>query len=467
MAWEVFSPMLPINPKIFKAYDIRGIYGQDFDNELAYLLGLAFVELKKHDNDYNKERPLNIAVACDMRKSSPMLKENLIRGLVTAGANVFDLNLIPTPSFYFAVGKNNYDGGIIISASHNPKEWNGFKLVRKNGRPVSGNTGIMFLKDKILENRFIPSPKPGTITKITGILEEEISFAFANIDSNLIKPLKIVADAANSMGALYLEKIFSNLKQCELIKLNFTLDGTFPAHEADPLKEENLTQLKEAVIKNKADLGIATDGDGDRIFFVDNEGKTIKPAIIRGLLAKLFLKDRPGAKIGYDVRPGKITIDMINENKGIPVETRVGHSLIKEQMLAEDIYFAGESSGHFYLNTTIGCFEYPILMILKLLTEFSSTSKSTSLYIKKYEKYFSSGEINCVVADKEAVFTRIKNTFSDGKISTLDGVSVSYDDFWFNVRGSNTEEKVRLNLEAINENIMKEKTKEILEIIKQ
>lgn len=459
--------MLSINPKIFKAYDIRGIYGQDFDNELAYLLGLAFVELKKHDSDYNRERPLNLAVARDMRESSLMLKDNLIRGLTAAGANVFDLDLVSTPSFYFAVGKNNYDGGIMISASHNPKEWNGFKLVRRNGRPVSGDTGIMFLKDKIFENKFMPPLKPGIVTKISGTLEEELSFSFANINSELIKPLKVVADAANSMGALYLEKIFTHLKQCELIKLNFTLDGTFPAHEADPLKEENLAQLKAAVIKNKADLGIATDGDGDRIFFIDNKGRVIKPSILRGLLAKIFLKDQPGAKIGYDVRPGKITIDMINESGGIPVVTKVGHSLIKEQMLTEGIYFAGESSGHFYLNTAVGCFEYPTLMILKLLIEFSSTSEPTSLYIEKYEKYYASGEINCAVIDKEAVFTRIKNTFSDGKINTLDGVSVSYDNFWFNVRGSNTEEKVRLNLEAINEDLVKEKTEEILKIIKQ
>ena len=459
--------MLSINPKIFKAYDIRGIYGQDFDNELAYLLGLAFVELKKHDSDYNMEKPLDIAVARDMRESSLMLKDNLIRGLTAAGANVFDLDLVSTPSFYFAVGKNNYDGGIMISASHNPKEWNGFKLVRRNGRPVSGDTGIMFLKDKIFENKFMPPLKPGIVTKISGTLEEELSFSFANINSELIKPLKVVADAANSMGALYLEKIFTHLKQCELIKLNFTLDGTFPAHEADPLKEENLAQLKAAVIKNKADLGIATDGDGDRIFFIDNKGEVIKPSILRGLLAKIFLKDQPGAKIGYDVRPGKITIDMINESGGIPVVTKVGHSLIKEQMLTEGIYFAGESSGHFYLNTAVGCFEYPTLMILKLLIEFSSTSEPTSLYIEKYEKYYASGEINCAVIDKEAVFTRIKNTFSDGKINTLDGVSVSYDNFWFNVRGSNTEEKVRLNLEAINEDLVKEKTEEILKIIKQ
>lgn len=459
--------MLPINPKIFKAYDIRGIYGEDFDNELAYLLGFAFVKLRQRDGDYNPARKLKIAVARDMRKSSPLLKENLIRGLINAGVDVFDLDLASTPTFYFAIGKNNYDGGIIVSASHNPKEWNGFKMVRTKGRPVSGETGIEFIKNEILDNKFIPSKNLGKVVKVTNTLEEEIDFSFSKVNYGLIKPLKIVADAANSMGALYLEKIFKKLNNCELIRLNFDLDGSFPAHEADPLKEENLDQLKKVVLEKKADLGIATDGDGDRIFFIDNEGKIINPAILRGLLSKLFLQDKPGAKIGYDVRPGKITVDLIEENGGTPVVTRVGHSLIKEQMLKEEIYFAGESSGHFYLNTEIGCFEYPTIMILKLLIEFSNTKEKVANYIKRYEKYFASGEINREVPNKEVVFKKIEERFSDGKINKLDGISVVYPNFWFNVRGSNTEEKVRLNLEAVNVDTMTSKTNEVLKVIEE
>lgn len=457
--------MLPINPKIFKAYDIRGVYAKDFDNELAYRLGLAFVELRKQDEDYIQDRKLRIAVATDMRLSSPLLKENLIRGLTLAGADVFDLDLASTPTFYFAVGNNNYDGGIIVSASHNPKDWNGFKIVRSKGRPVSGETGIEFLKEKILENRFIPAKEKGLVVSLNDTLNEEMDYSFKSVDISDIKSLKIVADSANSMGALYLEKIFKKLPNLELVKLNFDLDGNFPAHEADPLKEENLRELKDTVIKKGAHLGIATDGDGDRIFFVDELGEVINPAILRGLLAKLFLEEKPGAKIGYDVRPGKITPDLIEASGGIPILTRVGHSLIKEQMIQENIYFAGESSGHFYLNTSIGCFEYPTIMILKLLKHFSNLGLPISQYLKKYKKYYFSGEINRDVVDKNKVFEKIEETFSDGTITKLDGISVSYPDYWFNVRGSNTEEKIRLNLEATSDQLMSEKVVEVLGVI--
>ena len=457
--------MLTINPKIFKAYDIRGIYGQDFDNSLAYLLGLAFVRLRQEDGDNSSNEKITIAVGCDMRLSSPDLKAELIRGLLDGGVNVVDLGTVSTPTLYFAVGKYNYHGGIIVSASHNPKEWNGFKLVRKKGVPVSGETGIERLRDIIINEKLIEAEVRGEKTNLLNVLEEEINFSIAQVDINKIGKLKVVADAANSMGALYLKKLFSQLPSCTLIPLNFDLDGSFPAHEADPLKEENLEQLQAAIISQGADLGIATDGDGDRMFFVDNQGKVMNPAVIRGLLAKLFLQEKPGAKIGYDVRPGKITADLISENGGIPVVTRVGHSLIKEQMIAENIYFAGESSGHFYLNSEMGCFEYPNIMILKLLTEFSQSGKTTSEYLNKYNKYFLSGEINREVADKEAVFKKIAETYSDASINWLDGVSVTYPNYWFNVRGSNTEEKVRLNLEAVTEDLMKSKTEEVLKII--
>lgn len=457
--------MLPINSNIFKAYDIRGIYGTDFDNEMAYLLGLAFVELRKKDPDYQPGKTLKIAVAYDMRLSSPALKDNLIRGLISAGADAINLGLISTPTFYFAVAKYGYDGGIIVSASHNPKEWNGFKMIRAKGVPVSGETGIEFIKDQIIANHFLPADKLGQIIPNSSALEDELDYTWSLVDIKKIKNLKIVADAANGMGATYLEPILKTIPG-EAIPLNFKLDGTFPAHEADPLKEENLEELKKAIIETKADLGISTDGDGDRIFFVDNNGETINPAIIRGLLSQSFLADKPGAKIGYDIRPGKITTDLITAAGGIPVMTRVGHSLIKEQMLKEDIYFAGESSGHFFFNSPLGCFEFPSLMILKLLILFSASDKSISEQIKQYKKYFLSGEINRTVADKNSVFKAIKEKYADGKINELDGVSVEYPTFWFNVRGSNTEAKIRLNLEATSQETMEQKRDEVLGLIK-
>lgn len=457
--------MLPINSDIFKAYDIRGLYGTDFDNEMAYLLGLAFVELRKKDSDYQPGGKLKIAVAYDMRLSSPALRDNLLRGLITAGVEAIDLGLISTPTFYFAVAKYKYDGGIMISASHNPKEWNGFKLVRAKGVPVSGETGINFIKEQIIANHFLPANEPGQILSNDSTLKDELDYTWSLIDIKKIKNLKIVADAANGMGATYLEPILATIPG-EAIPLNFKLDGTFPAHEADPLKEENLEDLKKAVIEHQADLGISTDGDGDRVFFIDNEGEIISPAIIRGLLSQSFLADKPGAKIGYDIRPGKITPDLITAAGGIPVVTRVGHSLIKEQMLKEDIYFAGESSGHFFFNSPLGCFEFPSLMILKLLILFSASDQPISEQIKPYKKYFLSGEINRTVINKDSVFKAIKEKYTDGKINELDGVSVEYSDFWFNVRGSNTEAKIRLNLEATSQETMEQKRDEVLELIK-
>ena len=457
--------MLPINSKIFKAYDIRGLYGEDFDNEMAYLLGLAFVALRKKDPDYKTGQKLQIAVGADMRLSSPALKDNLIRGLITAGADAIDLGLVATPTFYFAVAKYNYNGGIMISASHNPKEWNGFKLVRAQGIPISGETGINFIKDEILANHFLPADQPGQILFNDSALKDELIYTYSLIDQKKIKPLKIIADAANGMGATYLEKILADLPG-EVIPLNFKLDGTFPAHEADPLKEETLIELKKTVFAQKANLGIATDGDGDRIFFIDNLGETINPAIIRGLLAQSFLIDKPEAKIGYDVRPGKITTDLILAGGGNPVITRVGHSLIKEQMLKEDIYFAGESSGHFYFNSPLGCFEFPSLMILKLLLLFSTSQLTIAEQVAPYKKYFSSGEINRTVSDKNLIFQQISDKYRDGKITNLDGVSVEYPDFWFNVRGSNTEPKIRLNLEAVTQELMEQKRDEVLTLLK-
>lgn len=455
---------MTISPSIFKAYDIRGIYKKDFDEQFAYQLGLAYIELRKKDLK-NKKKKFKVVVGADMRLSSPSLKKYLIKGLLAAGADVCDIGLTSTPTFYFAVAKYKYDGGIMVSASHNPKEWNGFKIVRERAVPVSGDSGINFLKELILNKELKAENKPGKLSKRTDVLAEHIKHDLKYAKLNKIKKLKIVLDPANAVGSLYLKELFKFVP-AHLIKINFKLDGNFPAHEADPLKEENLKDIKKAVIKNKADLGITTDGDGDRIFFIDEKGELIDQSIIRGLLAKLFLQDKPNSKIGFDVRPGKITEDLILENKGRPVKTRVGHSLIKEQMLKEDIYFSGESSGHFFLNMPIGCFEIPNIVILKLLQEFSASELAISEQIKPYQKYFLSGEINREVQDKEKIFKALEKKYKDGQISKLDGISVTFKDFWFNVRASNTENKMRLNLEAIDKKTLKDKTKEVLSIIK-
>lgn len=454
-----------INPEIFKAYDIRGIYDTDFDAEAAYQIALAYVALREQDPDHNPNRKLQIAVAYDMRLSSPALKEKIIAGLIDAGANVVDFDLTSTPAFYFAVASHKLDGGIMISASHNPGAWNGFKIVRTKAVPVSGETGLYWLKEKVMSGVLKIADTPGNLSVKNNITQEQLEHDLEYFNIKNIKPMKIVVDTASGMGAQYIFELFKNLP-IVLLPLNFEFDGSFPAHEADPLKEENMRQLEAMVIEKEADLGISTDGDGDRVFFVDNNGKTIEPAIIRGLLARVFLKDKPGAKIGYDVRPGKITTDLILENGGVPIITRVGHSLIKEQMLSQDIYFAGESSGHFFLNLPLGCFEMPNIMIGKLLEEFSNCGQTVSTYLQPLKKYFASGEINNNVSDKKIVIEELAKKYADGKINFLDGITVEYPDYWFNVRGSNTENKMRLNLEAISEEIMVSKRDEILTFIK-
>jgi len=451
------------NPGIFKAYDIRGIYNQDFDDDFAYRLGLAYMVFR---TSLMADRcGFNIVVGCDMRLSSPKLKEAVMRGLVDGGANVIDIGMVSTPTFYFAVANFSYDGGIMISASHNPGEWNGFKVVLDRAKPVSEDNGLLFLRDKILSGDLPECNNPGKIIAHKDILNEHIKYDLERSEVKNIKPLKIVVDTANGMGAQYLEAALSKFP-LELVKMNFTFDGTFPAHEADPLKPENLVALQAMVKKEKADLGISTDGDGDRVFFVDNTGSIIPQAIVRGLLAQMFLKDRPGAKIGYDVRPGKITEDMIVAAGGTPVVTRVGHSLIKAQMLKENIYFSGELSGHFYLNMSIGCFEAPVIMILKLLEVLSESNKNMAKLIKPYKKYFSSPEINIDVIDKKATLTKLEKAYQSGNISKIDGLSVAYPDFWFNVRASNTENKLRVNIEAINETILSQEKDKLINFSK-
>ena len=450
------------HPEIFKAYDLRGIFGVDFDAEFARKLGIAWVALRRQEL---KRQEITLLVADDMRLSSPEIKDSLIAGILEAGANVIDAGLISTPTFYFAVSESKANGGIMISASHNPKEWNGFKVVREKSLPVSIENGLEVLKEMITADKLPEAEKAGELTKRDDFLDLQIAHDFSLVDKDLIKPFAIALDPANGMGAQYLQALFLKLN-CQVKKINFDLDGSFPNHEADPLKAENMEQLRELVLEDGADLGIATDGDGDRIFFVDSEGQVVIPAIVRGILAKIFLADRPGSKIAYDVRPGRITRDLIEENGGIPIITRVGHSLIKEQAIKEGAYFAGESSGHFFLNDdVVGCFEMPVVMILEILKDLSLSGMSSAEYFGRYNKYFQSGEINLKVEDKDKVLENIKSKYADGKISLLDGVSVEYPEFWFNVRCSNTENVVRLNLEALDFETMEKKRDEVLGVM--
>jgi len=452
--------MEKINEGVFKAYDLRGIYPTEIDEDFAYKLGRAYATFVLEKNSSAK----NIVLSSDMRLSSPSLKTEVERGLLDSGMNVIDIGMSSTPTFYFAVAYYGYDAGIQVSASHNPREWNGFKMVLAGGFPVSKNSGIMRIKDIMISGSFVESTEKGTIFKEEDVLEDLANEQLANIDLGKIKKFKIVIDPASAMGSLDMEAFFKKIPG-EIVKINFSLDGNFPSHEADPMKEENIALLKEEVIKNKADFGIAIDGDADRYFFVDEKGELLGPEILHAIMAQIELINSPGEPVCYDVRSGKSPLDAIVALKGDPILTPVGHSLIKEIMIENDAVFGGESSGHYYFREHYGTFEMPMILLFKFLQFLSSEEKPFSEMVASYKKYFPSGEINRKVDDQKAVLERVKEKYKDGRITEIDGISVEYPDFWFNVRTSNTEPLVRLNMESKSKELTDKKVKELLAVI--
>lgn len=456
-----------IDTSIFKAYDIRGIYPSQINEDVVYKTARAYATLLQNENP---GKHLTIAVSCDMRLSSPSLKSKTIEGLTNSGINVIDMGMLSTPSFYYGVAKFKYDGGIQISASHNPGNYNGMKMVRSGAVPISKDTGIQTIKDMVIsESYHKESAQKGSVAENNQVTETEANDLTSLVNISEIKHFKIVVDAANSMGGVDMEALLNKLP-VEFIKMNFNLDGNFPAHgEADPMKPENTQDLCAKVLAEHADLGIAPDGDGDRYFFIDDTGKVVDQSIIRGLMAQIELKQNPEAVVAYDIRPGKVTKDMIDEVQGKSIVTAVGHSLIKEQMIKSSAIFGGESSGHFFYKLDIGTFEVPMLLVLKLLIYISESGKKLSEIIAPYQKYSNTGEINTKVANQEevkAIIEKIKTQYADGKHNELDGLFIEYPDYWFIVRGSNTEPVIRLIVEAISREVMEQKSEEILNIIK-
>lgn len=452
-------------PSIFKTYDIRGLYPTELDEDGAYKIGRAYAQLLQGENPGQK---ITVGVSRDMRLSGETLKNKLIAGLRDQGLDVVDFGLCSTPTFYFGVAYFKYQGGIQVSASHNPKDYNGFKMVRARAIPVSGETGIITIRDLALSGKFInPEFSKGQVTVRNDILDTLVTVMSQEwpVDFSTIKPFKIVVDAANSMGILDVVKMFENLP-CEILKINFELNGSFPSHQPDPLAPENLLLAKQKVIETGADMAIVPDGDADRYFFIDEKGQEISQSIIRGLMAQLALKDHPGSAICYDIRPGRITRDMIQAVGGKASVTRVGHSLIKEQMLRENAVFGGESSGHYFYKLSCGTFEAPFILVWKFLEFVSQQKKPLSEIVAPYKIYFHSGEINSTVTDPKAKIEMIKQKYADGQLNELDGITIEYPDFWFNVRPSNTEPLLRLALEAKTKEIMEQKRDELTALIR-
>jgi len=438
---------------IFKAYDIRGIYGRELTDEIAFKIGRAVATFLN---------PKTFVIGQDMRPHSTPLFEAMAKGLTLHGVDVIHIGLTSTPMSYYANGKLGADGSAIITASHNPGEWNGMKICREQAIPISGATGIAEIERIVNEETFEnPAPNLGSVTQYN-IKDEyyEHIRAFAHIE----KPLDILIDYANGMGVLeggvFTEAIFN------ITPMYDQLDGTFPNHEANPLDLETLTDLSEQLKKGNYAFGIAFDGDADRAGFLDENGEIISMDMITALIAENMLKQFPGASIFYDLRSSKAVREVIEESGGQPMISRVGHAFIKAQMREAHAVFAGELSGHYYFKDNYYT-ESAALAAIYVANRMDETGKTFSELVKPMQRYSASGEINSAVADIEAAFVRLNDQYSDAKTDQLDGNSYEYADWWFNVRSSNTEPFVRLNLEAKTPAMMSEKRDEVLALIRE
>lgn len=457
--------MIQIPEHIFKGYDIRGIYPEELNEEnIIPIIKAIYSFVKKR----TKDKKFTLVVGTDMRVSSPALTQAAISTLVELGVDVVDVGLVGTPTFYFAVNHYGYPAGIQITASHNPKEWNGIKIVLKDSHgliKIGKPTGLEEIKELALSGIFEPTSGRGSVIKKTGILEEEVKNARSIAGNPKIGRFKVVADPANAMGAQYLDALFKDLP-CELIRMNFTLDGTFPNHQPDPLQADTLVPLQKRVVLENAALGLAPDGDGDRLFFIDERGGIVPPTIITSIIAKELLKRNPGETFFVDIRYIFTAGKNIEENGGKMVMTRVGHAYITEAMNKIGGIFAGESSAHFFFRDN-GNAEAPIPVILIVLKVLTETGKTLSELVREYQKSFESGEVNFKVANALEIMEAAKVKYSDGELETMDGVAVAYPTWRFSLRSSNTEPLLRLNVESYDKTEMQKRQSELLKLIKE
>jgi phosphomannomutase len=440
---------------IFKSYDVRGIVGSQLTPEIAYLIGRAFVQALGRTN---------ICIGRDMRPSGTDLLEALARGATDAGADVTRIGLISTDALYFAVGKYGFDGGMMITASHNPAEYNGLKFCREQAEAISLDTGLGKIRDLALSGDFTTPPRKGTI-KDQSILDDFGKHCVSFIrDVKKIKPFKIAIDAGNGMAGETVPYVFKYLPQVEVIPLYFELDGTFPNHPASPIEDENKLDLRKAVIENGCDLGAAFDGDADRMFIVDEQGGFPDGSIVTAAVGVATLKAHPGSKILYNLICSRSVPEAILANGGIPVRSQVGHSLIKPLMREQNIAFGGEHSGHFYFRDNWFA-DSGMIALMQCLDLFSEVDGPITQAIAPFNTRFRSGEINTKVADADTKMREIQNFYKGAKIDHLDGVTVEYPDWWLNVRKSNTEPLLRLNVEGDTRDLMEKHRDEALKLI--
>jgi phosphomannomutase len=443
-----------LDPKVFKAYDVRGLYEAELDEAGAEAIGRAYVE---------QFEPRRMAVGRDMRLSSPTMQQALMRGAAAAGADVLDLGLVGTEMVYFAVGSLGLDGGAMVTASHNPKQYTGMKLVRRGALPVGGESGLLDVRDRAVAG------SPGG--QAAGSIEEHDIWAayveqvLSFVDLAAIEPLRVVIDAANGMAGAMLPPVLERLP-VDTVRCYFEPDGSFPNHEPNPLLPENREFIVRKTLEEGADLGVAFDGDADRCFFVDDTGEFVPGDFVTALFAESLLEKEPGAKIIYDVRASRAVPDTIERGGGVPLVNRVGHAFIKARMRKEEAAFAGEVSGHYYFRdfSQADSGVIPFLLMLELISK--KGRRLSEILAPLRSRYFITGELNTPVPDVALKLQELKERFADGHISHLDGISVDFDDWHFNVRPSNTEPLLRLNLEATSQELMEQKQDEVLSVIR-
>jgi len=448
-----------INSGVFKAYDVRGLYPEEVNEEVARAIGAGFVAYLKAKR---------IAVGRDMRLSSPALAAAFITGATAQGCDVVDYGMIPTDMLYFAVATDGLDGGVQVTASHNPKQYNGMKMVRHGAFPLSGEEGLAEIREMIATDTLPrPAAAPGSVTT-KNVLDAYVAHVMSFIDASIIKPFNVVLDAGSGMAGLVAPILFERLP-CKTTRLCFDIDGRFPHHEANPLIEENRRDIVDRVVADKADVGIAWDGDADRCFFIDGRGEFISGDFITALLAEAFLIKNPGAGIIYDLRASHAVKDTVARYGSTSYMNRVGHAFFKRRMRETNAIFGGEVTGHYYFRDNFYADNgfIPALLILELM---SRKNQSLQELVQPLEQcYFISGEINTKVPSMDIVPQKLETIaakYADAHQYTLDGLSVEYDDWHFNVRPSNTEPLLRLNLEAKTADMMAARRDEVIALIR-
>jgi len=449
-----------MDESIFKAYDIRGVYADSLNEDVARQIGRAYV-------NYLELSGSRVIVGRDMRLSSEALEGAFIQGVTEAGADVLDIGLVSTDALYFALGHLEESGGAMITASHNPKEYNGFKLCRENAIALSGEEGIFQIRDLITSGKLPePSDTPGSVEE-GDVAVDYAKHCLSFINTEDLRPLKIVVDAGNGMAGKMLPPIFERLP-FEVVPMYFELDGSFPNHPPNPIDPETMEDLQQKVIDEGADFGVAFDGDADRCFIVDENGTTVSGDLLATLVAKNVLEKESGATIIYSAVCSKALPELVRREGGKPIRTKAGHSIIKPQMRKNDAAFGGEHSGHFYFRDNYFA-DSGIIAMLIVAELVARQDSPLSELLDPIDLYVRSGEINSEVEDQSATLEGVENHYAErdgAEIDHLDGLTVGFGDWWFNLRPSNTEPLLRLNVEANDRETMERERDELLDLIR-